>query len=109
MPREKKNSIKKPIKKKRKKTMACVFEISDLYKIINKVQIQDVEQKCVVEDLSFLPVVENVIRDSSLILSKEKNEETGAIICTISPGKEKFGQNVSFDEYEKEILELFEE
>jgi hypothetical protein len=109
MPRKKKETTKRPLRKKRKKVMACISEITDLYKIINKVQIQDVEQKCSVEDVALLPVIENVVRDSSLIMSKEKNEETGIIICTISPGEEKFGQNVSFDEYEKEILEMFEE
>lgn len=95
-------------KRKRKKVMICVSDILDLYKIINRVQIQDIEQKCKVEDVMLMPIIENVIRDSSLVLKKEENSE-GAILCTIMPGKEKFGQNVSFDEYEKEILELFEE
>ena len=94
----------KKVSKKKRKNMFTILEIPDIYKAINKVQIQDKKILCKIKDVALLPVIENIIKDSSLLFSLQKNNKV-----IISPGEEKFGQNVPFDQMEEEINEIFNE
>ena len=82
--------------------MFIILEIPDIYKVINKVQVQDKSMLCKIKDVALLPIIENIIKDSSLIFSLQKNNKV-----IISPGEEKFGQNVPFDQMAEEINEIF--
>ena len=92
---------KKLVKKKRK-NMFIILEIPDIYKVINKVQVQDKSMLCKIKDVALLPIIENIIKDSSLLFNLVKGNKV-----IISPGEEKFGQNVPFDQMEAEINEIF--
>ena len=92
---------KKRKSKKVKGKIMIISDIMDLYRVINKVQIRDKFVNCKVKDLTLLPVIINIVRDSSLVLSVDGNK------LKVSPGKEKFGQNVPFDDMEAEINEIF--
>ena len=96
---------KKTIKKTRKKrtTMFTILELSDIYKIINKVQIQEKPMLCKIKDPYLFPIIENIVQDSSLLCETDLAHNK----MKIFPGEQKFGQNISFDEMEAEINEIF--
>ena len=99
----KKKVSSKKTTKKRGKRMATILDMSDLYKMINKVQIKDKAVTCRIGDAELLPIIGNIVEDSSLTFHiKRKNE------LTIFPGEEKFGQNVTFDTFESEMNEIFD-
>jgi len=95
---------KKVVKKRKKrKTMFTILELPDIYKVINKVQIQDKSMLCKIKDPALFPIIENIVKDSSLLCDVDLAHNKMRIL----PGEQKFGQNISFDQMEAEINEIF--
>ena len=99
----KQKKTNKKVKRKKRKTMFTILELEDIYKVINKVQIQDKSVLCKIKDPSLFPVIENVIKDSALLSEIDLAHNKIRIL----PGEQKFGQNISFDQMEEEINEIF--
>ena len=83
---------KSKIRKKRKNNMPIVLDMDDLYKILNKVQIDNEEQIFELNDFSLIPQVENIIKDSTLRF--KKNIKKSKVIFSISPGEHEFCKDI---------------
>jgi hypothetical protein len=92
---------KSKIRKKRKNNMPIVLDMDDLYKILNKVQIDNEEQIFELNDFSLIPQVENIIKDSTLRF--KKNIKKSKVIFSISPGEHEFCKEIELDILEDEI------
>ena len=66
----KKNS--KPTKRKKRRGIVTILDLEDLHKIINKVQINSKEIPFIVSDITFIPTIQNIVKDSSLSIKKKK-------------------------------------
>lgn len=81
--------------RKRKKKMVIIEDIENLSKIINKVQLNEKKQTFRVRNMDFIPTIENIIKDSSLIFKKKQKKNY--CIFYLHIGKQKFNEEIDVD------------
>jgi len=93
--------MKKKAKKIKRVNVIC--DMDDIYKIINKVQMNKKEYIFKLSDPELEPVLLNVIKDSQLKVDKKQNKK-GISRYKIYLGDTLFCEEATVDDFEKEIF-----
>jgi len=92
--------------RKKRKYVKRVIEVKNMeqiYKVINKVQSDNKKLKIFVDDNSNYPIIENILKDSSLDF--EIIEKGSGRVYIITPSKKTTLTDLNLDEFEDEFIE----
>jgi len=97
--------VQKKTKKKRKKRAAIpkISDIDDFYKYVNKVQLDKNTVVLTITDSNLVPIIENILRDSSLEF--DKREFSTGFRYRMYPNFDEVVVDIDIDELQDEFLE----
>lgn len=93
----------KPLKRRRRTRYVEVVQMDQLYKIINKVQLDRKPCSISIPDSSVCPVAENILKDLGIKYTKDAGETT--TIYNLIPSDEPIVRDIEVEELEDEMIE----
>ena len=94
----------KKVKKRKKRTIIPKIDaLDDFYKYVNRVQLEKITVVLTVINFDLVPIVENIMRDSSLEF--DKREFSKGIRYRIHPNFKEVVVDIDIEELQDEFLE----